>query len=83
MGVYFPYMVVDMNAKASFSGEGEHEVRSYTVEVGSGDNKHEETRYDADVYKVERNFDIEIEGLTVEASADKLALLAVCASLQT
>ena len=72
MGVYFPYMVVDMNAKASFSGEGEHEVRSYTVEVGSGDNKHEETRYDADVYKVERNFDIEIEGLTVEASADKL-----------
>ncbi|MCQ2601330.1 MAG: hypothetical protein MJ184_08225 [Treponema sp.] len=72
MGVYFPYMVVDMNAKASFSGEGEHEVRSYTVEVGSGDNKHKETRYDADVYKVEREFDIEIEGLTVEASADKL-----------
>lgn len=72
MGVYFPYMVVDMNAKADFKGQGEHEVRCYTVEVGSGDNKHKETRYDADRYRVERKFDIEIEGLTVEARADKL-----------
>lgn len=72
MGVYFPYMVIDMNAKASFKGTGEHETRCYTVEVGSGDNKHKETRYDADVYRVERDFDITIEGLTVEASAAKL-----------
>lgn len=72
MGVYFPYMVVDMKAKASFHGEGEHETRRYTVTVGSGDNKRHETRYDADLYEVGRNFDIEIKGLTVESSADKL-----------
>lgn len=72
MGVYFPYMVVDMNAKVSLYGEGEHETRMYTVTVGSGDNKHEETRYDADLYEVGRDFDLEIKGLTVESSADKL-----------
>lgn len=68
MGVYLPYMVVDINANADLSGQGEEEVRSYTV--GSEDNK--ETRYDAKLYDVARNFDIAIEGLTVESSADKL-----------
>ncbi|MDR2584611.1 MAG: hypothetical protein LBC84_00060 [Prevotellaceae bacterium] len=68
MGVYLPYMVVDINAHSNLIGQGEHEVRRYTV--GSGKNK--ETRYDADLYNVEREFDIIVEGLTVESSADKL-----------
>ncbi len=68
MGVYLPYMVVDMNAHSRLSGEGEIETRCYTV--GSDDKK--ETFYDADLYGVEREFDITIEGLTVESSADKL-----------
>ena len=68
MGVYFPYMVVDVNSHAHFSGYGEHEVKRYTR--GSGDNR--KTYYDADLYEVERDFDLIIEGLTVEASSDKL-----------
>lgn len=68
MGVYFPYMLIDINAKADFSGEGEEEVRHYTV--GSGDD--EEDRYDADLYHVERKFDIAINELSIESSADKL-----------
>ena len=68
MGVYFTYMVIDVNAHATFSGEGEILARKYTV--GSGDNK--KTRYDADVYHVEREFDLLIDDLTIEASADKL-----------
>ncbi|MBE5935387.1 MAG: TFIIB-type zinc ribbon-containing protein [Lachnospiraceae bacterium] len=68
MGVYFPYMMVDINGHARFSGQGEHLVRRYTV--GSGDDK--KTYYDADLYDVEREFDIAIKGLTVESSADKL-----------
>lgn len=68
MGVYFPYMVVDVNSHAHFSGHGEHEVRRYTR--GSGDNR--KTYYDADLYDVERDFDLTIEGLTVESSSDKL-----------
>ena len=68
MGVYFPYMVVDINSHAHFSGRGEHEVRRYTR--GSGDNR--KTYYDADLYEVEREFDLTIEGLTVESSSDKL-----------
>jgi Adenine-specific DNA methylase containing a Zn-ribbon len=67
MGVYLPYMVVDVNAHASLSGQGEHEVRRYTH--GSGKDK--ETLYDADLYNVEREFDIIVDGLTVESSADK------------
>lgn len=68
MGVFLPYMVVDMNVSAEMSGMGEHQTRRYTV--GSGDN--EETRYDADLYSVHRKFDLIIDDLTIEASSDKL-----------
>ena len=68
MGVYFPYMVVDVNSHAHFSGYGEHEVRRYTHERGNS----RQTYYDADLYEVERDFDLTIEGLTVESSSDKL-----------
>ena len=68
MGVYFPYMVVDINSHAHFQGVGEHETKRYIR--GLGDDK--TTYYDADVYEVERDFDLAIEGLTVESSSDKL-----------
>ena len=68
MGVYLPYMVVDVNAHSNLSGQGEVLVRTYTR--GEGNNK--KTYYDADLYNVEREFDIAVEGLTVESSADKL-----------
>lgn len=68
MGVYFPYMAVDINAHSKLIGQGEHQTRQYTR--GVGDNQ--KTFYDADLYGVEREFDIAIDGLTVESSADKL-----------
>jgi len=68
MGVYFPYMVVDVNSHARFAGQGEHLVRRYTVRHGDSRS----TYYDADLFDVEREFDLTIEGLTVESSSDKL-----------
>ena len=68
MGVYLPYMVVDVNSHAMLAGEAEHLVRKYTV--GSGD--HKRTLYDADAYDVTRDFDLLLDDLTVEASSDKL-----------
>lgn len=68
MGVYFPYMVIDINAHSNLIGQGEHLVKSYTR--GSGNNSR--TYYDADLYGVEREFDISIDDLTLESSADKL-----------
>lgn len=68
MGVYFPYMVVDVNSHASFSGKGEHLVRSYT----RGSDEHKRRYYDADLYEVEREFDLTIDNLTIESSRDKL-----------
>ncbi|WP_231595196.1 TFIIB-type zinc ribbon-containing protein [Salinibacterium sp. SWN1162] len=68
MGVYLPYMVVDINAHARLSGHGEHQTRSYTVKVGDKNQQ----RYDADVYAVERDFDIHVNDLTVESSSDRL-----------
>ena len=68
MGVYFPYMVVDVNSHASYHGKGECETRRYVKGSGS-DSK---TYYDADLYEVARDFDLTINGLTVESSADKL-----------
>lgn len=68
MGVYFPYMLVDANCHATFKGTGEHLIRKYTKKQGDSTV----TRYDADLYKVERDFDISIDDLTIESSLDKL-----------
>lgn len=68
MGVYFPYMVVDLNTHANLYGHGEHLVRKYTVKRGD----HYDTYYDADLYEVGREFDLTVNGLTVESSLDKL-----------
>lgn len=72
MGVYFPYMIVDVNVSAHYKGKGEHQTREYTVTTGTGKYKQSKTKYDADVYEVERDFDLTIDDLTVESSADKL-----------
>ena len=69
MGVYFPYLVVDFNAHAFLEGQGEVQTREYRVKTG--DNSYT-TYYDADVYDVKRDFDIIIDDLTFESSADKL-----------
>ena len=67
-GVFMPYVVIDMRVEAQMSGTGEELVRRYTV--GSGDD--EETRYDVNVYKVERTFVLEVDDLTIEASSKRL-----------
>lgn len=68
MGVYFPYMLVDINAHANFSGEGEHETKSYYI----GFDEDRQKVYDAELYHVEREFDVAISGLSVESSSDRL-----------
>ena len=68
MGVYFPYMVVDINSHAKLIGKGEHLTNKYYR--GSGNNQ--KTYYDADLYNVERDFDLTINGLTIESNSDRL-----------
>lgn len=68
MGVYFPYMIVDVNSHAKLVGQGERLVRSYTVKSGNSEVR----RYDADLYDVEREFDLAIKGLTIESNSDRL-----------
>jgi DNA-directed RNA polymerase subunit RPC12/RpoP len=69
MGVYFPYMVVDVNSHSRFIGQGEHQTGFYFRGTGSNTRQY----FDADLYQVERDFDLTIDGLTVESSADKLS----------
>jgi hypothetical protein len=64
MGVYLPYMVIDANSHANLRGQGEQLVRRY--------ERDKKTYYDADLYDLGRDFDLHIDDLTVEASADKL-----------
>lgn len=68
MGVYLPYMIVDVNAHSTMSGEAEHQTRRYTVRV----NDSTVVYYDADAYAVSRDFDLLVDDLTIEASSDKL-----------
>lgn len=69
LGAYLPYMVVDVNAHASFTGQGEHQTRRYTVKVSEDRS---ETRYDADLYDVGRDFDIEVHDLAVVSARERL-----------
>lgn len=69
MGIYLPYMVVDVNAHATFTGQGEHQTRTYTVKVGDNHQR----RYDADLYDVVRDFDLHVNDLTVESSSERLS----------
>lgn len=71
VGVFMPYMVIDGNLSGQLSGKGEIETRRYTVTVGSGDNKREETRYDADIYEVNRKFDFTVDDLITESSQER------------
>ena len=68
MGVYLPYMVVGINSHARFTGQGERLIRRYTI--GSGRNQR--TVYDADLYSVQRQFDLVIDGLTITSSSDRM-----------
>ncbi len=68
MGVYLPYMVVDINAHVKLSGIGE--IGTGTHHAGSDGNG--SLVYDADRYRVNREFDIAIDDLTIEASEEKL-----------
>jgi len=68
MGVYLPYMVLDINAHAKYNGQGEHLVERFT----RGEGKDQKTFYNADLYDIEREFDLVIDDLTVESSIDKL-----------
>ncbi|MDR0890011.1 MAG: TFIIB-type zinc ribbon-containing protein [Oscillospiraceae bacterium] len=70
MGVYFPYMLADINGQAFLSGQGEHKTRSYTVKVG----KNERRYYDADVYDISRSFDLAVDDLTIESSTEHMNL---------
>lgn len=70
-GVYFPYMIIDINGHMKMYGEGEIETASYRVDKGEDDS---ETQYDADVYAVDREFDISIDDLCIESSTSRLDL---------
>ncbi|MDQ3038945.1 MAG: TFIIB-type zinc ribbon-containing protein [Pseudomonadota bacterium] len=67
IAVYLPYMIVDGNASADITGQGEIQTRRYTT--GSGDKK--TTYYDADVYRVERHVDFTVDDLPLESSTER------------
>lgn len=70
MGVYIPYMIVDGNMHALLRGTGEVTTRQYTVRRKVGKDQYvTETYYDADVYAVQRAFDILVDDLAVESAA--------------
>jgi ribosomal protein S27E len=69
MGVYIPYLVVDGNMHAELRGTGEVTTRQYTVRRRVGKDQYvTETYYDADVYAVQRGFDLLVDDLTVESA---------------
>lgn len=68
VGVYMPYLLLDANTNMTIYGEGEVTTRTY--EVKRGDDT--ETRYDADVYQLTRQFDLAVDDVVIESSAQRL-----------
>ena len=67
VGVYLPYLTMDANARVTVEGEGEIQTRKYQVKVGDD----WETRYDADRYRLGRDFNLYVDDVTIESSADR------------
>ena len=65
VGVYFPYMVVDINTHVKLKGKGEHQTRRYT-------DSDQNVNYNADLYDVGRECDLFIDDLTIESNSDKI-----------
>ena len=64
-GVFFPYLIFDGKAHGHFKGFGEHRTKTYH-------DDDDDTYYDADVYQVEREFDLAVEDLTIESNSERL-----------
>ena len=71
IGVYFPYVIIDINSHCNFKGLGEHSTDDTYIER-LPINSPTKGYYSADLYEITRDFDLTIEGLTVEANSDKL-----------
>ncbi|MHA3722279.1 TFIIB-type zinc ribbon-containing protein [Leucobacter sp. HY1910] len=69
VGVYLPYLIVDANAHAELSGQAEIETGRRTVSRGSDDDS--VTVYDADVYNMSRSFELHVDDLVLESSAER------------
>lgn len=63
-GVFFSYLIFDTKAHGKYSGLGEHTTRTYTFD--------DDTYHDADVYHVEREFDLVVDDLTIESNLNRL-----------
>ena len=63
IGVYFPYFLMRIYGRSELKGMGEVLKDKYEID--------DKTYYDADVYSLERKFDIKVNDLTMESSADK------------
>lgn len=67
VGVYMPYVLVDANAHLELQGSGEVTTRTYRVKQGDK----EVTLYDADVYQIQRSFDLTVDDVTLESSSER------------
>jgi transcription elongation factor Elf1 len=67
VGVYLPYLVIDANLHSDLRGQAGRIIRKYRR--GSDNNK--KTYYDIDIYNIGRDFDLAVEGLTVESSTER------------
>ncbi len=67
VGVYLPYLLVDANAHLDLTGSGEVLTRRYTRKQGDTTV----TYYDADVYQLARSFDLQVDDVVIESSAER------------
>ena len=67
VGVYLPYFIFDGRASSSLIGEGEVQTRTYTKKVGDK----QERFYDADLYAVDRQFEMTVDDMLIESSGDR------------
>lgn len=64
IGVYIPYMIVDVNSHIHYDGEGEKTTVRYKKDI--------EGAFDAKLYSVSVDYDMVIKDLVVESSLNKL-----------
>lgn len=71
IGVYLPYMLVDVRANVLMRGIGEKTGKKHAIISFFLCNKNDPEYYSVDVFDIKREFKMDIEGLTIESNEDR------------
>lgn len=72
VGVYLPYLIVDLNGHSEFDGYGNHIIDKEYYEIDTRYFPHSYYKYKVETYHINCNFDFTIDDFILESNSKKI-----------